>query len=322
MKTALTLVLLAACVSVIPAASAQEKKIPRIGYVGVVEIPEREEAFRTGLREHGYAVGRTVQIEYRFSRGGAKPITELAAELDRLGVDVFIASGAQALDAISRVTKIVPIVGVPVSTDPTLGYVASLGRPGGNITGLGSLYPETAGKRLELVKEMMPRLSRVAVFVNPGNPSARLTATETRAAAERLGIQVKILEVGSSDELEPALLAAAKYKPGALHATPDNLLSSLRGRIIDFATKNRIPTFFGGSELLEAGGLMSYGASLVDMHRRAATYVDKILKGAKPAELPVEQPTKFELVINLKTARQLGLAIPKEMLFRADRVIE
>ena len=299
----------------------QTKKIPVVGYVGVVETPEREEAFLRGMREHGYIEGRNVQIVFRFAGGRGERLPGLVAELLALPVDVLVTVG-QALDIAQRMTNTVPIV-FPIVADPVeQGHVASLRRPGGNVTGLSSLNPETAGKRLELLRSVAPRLSRVAVLLNPDSPSARSTLKQTQAAAERLGIRLKILEARNPDELQAALAGATKDKAGALYVVPDLLLFSLRKPIIDFAAANRLPTIFTNSLSVDDGGLMSYGSIFTDFYRRAAAYVDKILKGAKPADLPVEQASQFELVINLKTAKALGLTIPQSVLFRADRVIE
>jgi len=306
----------------VPPAEGQTKKVPVIGYLGIVEIQERDEAFRKGMREQGYVVGQDVRIEYRFAGGDGNALAALAAELVRLDVEVILASGTQALDAARQETKAVPIV-FPITTAPVeSGQVASLGRPGSNATGLSSLNTETAGKRLELLREVVPRLSSLAVLTNPGNPSSRVTNGQTQQAAKRLGIRLKILEVRNPGELPAALLAVSAEKAGALHVTPDNLLFSLRASTLEFAARNRIPTIFSSSETVNDGGLMSYGPNLSDMYRRAAGYVAKILRGARPGDLPVEQATRFEFVINLKTARRLGLTIPREVLFRADRVIE
>jgi ABC-type uncharacterized transport system substrate-binding protein len=240
--------------------------------------------------------------------------------LASLKVDVIVAANAQSIDATRRATKTIPIV-FPVTFDPVAsGFVSSLARPGGNLTA--TLNQEVAGKRVELLKEVMPRISRVAVLRNPTNSGSLFAVKETETAADQLGIRLQVLEVASAEKLDDAIQAATKERAGALILIPDNLFVRQQGRIIDFVMKKRLPTMFGESESVEVGGLMYYGANLPDLFRRAATYVDKVLKGAKPADLPVEQPTKFELVINLKAAKQIGLTIPQRVLLKADRVIK
>jgi ABC-type uncharacterized transport system substrate-binding protein len=305
-----------------PAGAQQTGKIQQIGYLGIVENPDLDGMFRKGLGELGYVDGKNIHIEYRYAGGKVERLPQLAAELVELKVALIVASGTQAIDAAWRATKVIPIV-FPVTVDPVeSGYVASLGRPGGNLTGLTPLNNVATAKRVELLKDVMPRISRVALLQNPTNPASTFALKGTEAAARRLGIRLQVLGARSPDDLEPAFRAATREHAGALIVMPDNFFATQVERLVELATKNRLPTIFHRIEHVQAGGLMSYGASISEMYRRAATYVDKILKGAKPAELPVEQPTKFELVINLKTARQLGLTIPKEVLFRADKVIE
>ena len=298
----------------------QPKKIPRIGYLGLIEIPERDEAFRKGLGERDYVEGQNIHVEYRFAGGRVERLAELAPELVRLKVDVIITTGTQVTDAAKRATKTIPIVFAAVVDPVGSGFVTSLSRPGGNLTGFNTLNLESLGKRLELLKEVKPRISRVAVLQNPANSSSPLMLKETEAAAKRLGIRLQSLEIRSPDDLVGAFQAATREQAGALVGLPDILLASQQRRMRDFAIKNRLLEISWSSEWVEAGSLMSYGANIPDLYRRAASYVDKILKGAKPADLPVETPMKFEFVINLKTAKQIGLTIPQSVLFRADKV--
>ncbi len=304
------------------AVAQQATKIPRIGFLAVVSNPESDEPFRKGLRELGYVEGKNIYIEFRYAGGRVERLPELAAELVALKVDVIVAGSTQTIEVARRATKTIPIV-FPITFDPVeSGFVASLARPGGNLTGLSLLSTVTTAKRVELLKDVIPRISRMAVLTNPTNPGTALALKHAKAAAKRLGIRLQILEVRSADGVEAAFQAAAKERAGALLVLGDFLFRAERERLFELGIKHRLPEIFYTSEEVEAGGLMSYGAKIGDMYHRAAVYVDKILKGAKPADLPVEQATKFELVINLKTARQIGLTIPKEVLFRADKVIE
>ena len=308
--------------SVQMAEAQQPKIVPQIGYLGLSEIPERDEAFRKGLRERGYLEGQNIHVDYRFAGGRAERLAELAAELVRLKVDVIVTTGTVATDAAKRATQTIPIV-FAVAPDPVeSGFVATLAKPGGNITGFTTLNLESLGKRLELLKEVKPRIYRVAVLQNPINSTHPPMLKETEAAATRLGIRLQSLEIRSPADLVGAFKAAIREKAAALVGLPDNLLASQQRPIRDFAVKNRLLEISWSSEWVEAGSLMSYGANIPDLYRRTAAVVEKILKGAKPAELPVEQPTKFELIINLKTAKQIGLTIPPNVLARADRVIK
>ena len=325
-KTILIWLLATVLLATVSIAQAQQpKKIPRIGYLTLGSSSPRsanEEAFRDGLHQLGYIEGQNVHVEYRYAAGEVGRLPELAAELVSLNLNVILAANTQSIDATRRATKTIPIV-FPLTFDPVAsGFVASLARPGGNLTGLTTLNQEVAGKRVELLKEVMPRISRVAVLRDPTNSGSLFALKETEAAANQLGIRLHILEVRSADELEGAIQAATRERAGSLIVIPDNLFVRRKGQIVDLVMKSRLPTMFGESESVEAGGLMYYGANLPDLFRRAATYVDKILKGAKPADLPVEQPTKFEFVINLKTAKQIGVTIPQTVLFRADKVIK
>jgi putative ABC transport system substrate-binding protein len=308
------------------AAEAQPAgKVARVGFLSPASStvgPHILEAFRQGLRDLGYVEGQNIVVEYRFAEGKAERLPDLAMELVNLKVDVIVASGTPGPLAAKNATKTIPIVmasaGDPVGT----GLVASLARPGGNVTGLSTLTPELGGKRLQLVKELLPGVSRVAVLWNAANPYTGLLVRETEAAARTLGVQTQSLEVRGPDDFENVLPAAISGGAGALIVVDDPLTVSNRMRIANFAARNRLPAIYGFREFAEAGGLMAFGAKLADLYRRAPIYVDKILKGAKPADLPVEQPTKFDLVINLKTARALGLTIPPSLLARADQVIE
>jgi len=275
-----------------------------------------------GLGELGYVEGQNITIERRFSGGKYERLPDLAADLVHLKVDVIVTGGTQPPFEAKQATRTIPIVmanhGDPVGS----GLVASLARPGGNVTGLSLLVPEIVGKQLELLKEIVPRISRVAVLGNPSNQTHLLSLGEAKVAARSLGVQLQILEARGPDDFESAFRAMTRERGGALLVLADGMFFVHRTRIADLAAKQRLPTMFTPREHVDAGGLMVYGPSLRDNFRRAATYVDKILKGAKPADLPVEQPTKFELVINLKTAKALGLTIPQSILIRADHVIQ
>jgi len=305
----------------------QPGKVWRIGSLGMGHIPVPVsnpiwDAFLQQLRELGYVEGQNIVIEYRSAEGRAERLPDLAAELVNLKVDVIVAGGTPPPLAAKHATRTIPIVMAAAGDPVGSGLVASLARPGGNVTGLSTFTPELAGKRLQLLKEVVPGVSRVAVLWNAANPYAALVTRETEAAARKLGVQVQSLEVRGPDDFEHALPAAIRGRAGALIVVDDPLTFLYRMRIADFAARNRLPAMYGFREYAEAGGLMAFGANLADLYRRAATYVDKILKGAKPADLPVEQPTKFELVINMKIANALGLTIPQSVLVRADEIIQ
>ncbi len=319
------LVTLALGFVVVPLTDAQPVgKVPRIGVLGprppaafVTEI----EAFRQGLRELGYTEGQNLVMEYRYGEGNAERLPALAAELVQLPVDVLVTWTTPAIQAAHQATTTIPIVmatsGDPIQTD----FVASLARPGGNITGLTILSAELSAKRLELLTQLVPGLARVAVLWNPANPAIVLEWQATQEAGRRLGVQVQSLEIWGADDVARAFAAATQEHAQALYLTTDPLFAMHRAQILDLAARSRLPTSFHRREYVEAGGLLSYGPNLPALFRRTATYVDKILKGAKPADLPVEQPMKFEFVINLKTAEALGLTIPPSLLFQADEVI-
>jgi putative ABC transport system substrate-binding protein len=281
------------------------------------------DAFRQGLRELGFVEGKNIVIEYRHAEGKQDRLNELADELLRLKVEVIVAGGTASARAAKSATKTIPIVMTNVSDPVALGFAVSLSRPGGNVTGLSTLAPELSGKRLELLKEIVPKLSRVAVMGDSTNPANAQTLRETELAAGALGVQLQYyLGVRDAQDVGAAFQAASKAHSDAVLALTSAVLFSQRTRVADLAVKNRLPAVYGQPEYVEAGGLTSYGTSIADLYRRAPIYVEKILKGAKPAELPVEQPTKFELVINLKTAKQIELTIPQSVLYRADRVIK
>ena len=322
MHFALCTMLFALCFS---AEAQQAEKVPRIGFLATVSpstISDRVEAFRQGLRELGYVEGKNIVIEWRYAEGKLDRLTELAAELVRLKVDVIVTAGPSATRSAKEATVTSPIV-MAFDYDPVgSGVVASLARPGGNISGLSALYPEMSGKRLELVKEILPNLSRVAVLGTATQPGNGQALKEMELTAAKLGVQLQYLEVRAPEDIERAFRAATKWRAGAVLVLTSPILISHRSQLADLAVKSRVIATYQASEYVEAGGLMTYGVNVADLHRRAATYVDKILKGAKPADLPVEQPTKFEFIINLKAAKQIGLTIPPNVLARADRVIK
>jgi len=302
-------------------------KIPRIGLLSSAGDPRTPgpqiEAFRQGLRDLGYIEGKNILLEYRYAEGKLDRLPDLVAELIQLKVDVLFLTALVAVRAAKEVTKTIPIVIVILSDPVATGIVDSLARPGGNITGLTRLTRDLSGKRLELLKEAIPGISRAAVLWDADAPGASIAFKEYEAAAGALKIQLQSLEVrGPNPDLEGAFRVAAKTPSGGLVVVNNALVRRYSKRIADLAIKNRLASMYEGRNYVEAGGLMSYSANETEAYRRAATYVDKILKGAKPAELPVEQPTKFELVINLKTAKQIGLAIPPSVLARADRVVK
>jgi len=303
----------------------QPTKMPRIGYLGTSPsaIAARIEAFRQGLRELGYVEGKNIFIEWRHVEGKPERMSELAAELVRLKVDIIITGGPPATRAAKEATVTIPIV-MTQDTDPVgNGFVASLARPGGNITGLATLRPEIRGKQLELLKEVIPKLSRVAVFGTSTAPGNAQSLKEIELVAKAFGVQLQYLDVLGPKDIETAFRAASKERAEAvLMMVAGTVAGAHRTEITDLAVKSRLPVIYPGRPSVEAGGLMTYGVNLNDLDRRAATYVDKILKGAKPADLPVEQPKKFELIINLKAAKQIGLTIPPNVLARADKVIK
>ena len=304
----------------------QPKKVPRIGYLSGSSLSltsARIEAFKQGLRDLGYVEGKNIVIEWRSAEGKLDRNLAHAADLARLQVDVIVAAGATEIHAARETTATVPIVMIRGGDPVGSGFVASLARPGGNITGLAILRPELSGKRLELLKEVVPKLSRVAVFASSESAEYALVLKEIEMAAEPLGVKLQSLSIQSPKDFETAFQAAAKGRADAvLFRVRGPVLSPHRTRVAALAVKSRLPAIYEAAEEVEAGGLMSYGVNVNDLYRRAATYVDKILKGRKPADLPVEQPTKFEFIINLKAAKQIGLTIPPNVLVRADEVIK
>jgi ABC-type uncharacterized transport system substrate-binding protein len=317
--------LILALVAASLAAKAQPAgKVPRVGLIYTGSPPHRGvEAFRTGLRDLGYVEGRDIVLEYRWAaenRLGDLP--DLAIELVRLRVDVIVAQTTAHAQAAKRATSTIPIVMGSVSDPVGSGLVGSLARPGGNVTGSSLRAPELAAKLLDLLKEALPRASRITALGNPDNPGAVLSRREVEAAAQVLGLKLDVVDVGEAKDLDRAFRASTAAHADAVIALPSPLFAVHRRRVAELALKNRLPAVSFETGFAEAGGLMSYGPNVPDMHRRAATYVDKILKGAKPGDLPVEQPTKFDLVINQKTAKALGLTIPPAVLARADEIIE
>jgi putative ABC transport system substrate-binding protein len=323
--TAVVLLLLSAFLGT--AAAQPPEKVPRVGYLvaGSHSDPQRQrllEAFRQGLRELGYVEGQSIAIESRWAEGKDDRFPALAAELVRSKVNVIVTSSGAATQAAQQATRTIPIV-MALANDPVgSGLVASLARPGGNITGLTVMSPDLAGKQLQLLKEVVPKITRVALLTNPDNPASARFLREAEPAARALGVRLQVLEARNAQEIDSAFGVVTKERAGALLILPDVIFLSQRTQMAEFVTKRRLPSVYGVGEYAEAGGLMAYGASHIDLVRRAATFVDKILKGAKPGDLPVEQPTRFELVINLRTAKAIGLTIPPSVLQRADQIID
>jgi putative ABC transport system substrate-binding protein len=315
--------LLLGCVGM--AQAQQAKKVPRIGFLSSLSpqaVANRIEAFRQGLGELGYAEGKNILIEWRYAEGKTERLPELAADLVRLKVDVIVTGGPAVNRFAKEATASIPIV-LTFDNDPVgNGFAASLARPGGNITGLSTLAPELSGKRLELLKEIVPKLARVAVLGNTTVPGNAQALREAELAAGAFGIKLQYLEVQNANDIETAFRTASKGHADAVLVLGSQVVTSHVKQFAEMAAENRLPAMFWSPEFVEAGGLMTYSVSITDLFRRSAIYVDKILKGAKPADLPVEQPTKFELVINLKAAKQIGLTIPPSVLARADRVMK
>ena len=302
----------------------QPRKVPRIGFLSALSpdgVPAWLEAFRQGLRDLGYVEGKNIVIEWRYAEGKLNRLPSLANELVSLKVDVIVSSGPAVTRTVKEATSTIPIV-MGFDNDPVgSGFVASLGRPGGNIMGLSNFAPEMSGKRLELLKEIVPKLSRVAVFGSSTQPGNAQMLKETELAAGTFGVQLQYLNVLSPKDIELVFRAASNGRADAILILSIPFVLSHRTQLADLAVKSRLPAIYSQPENTEAGGLMYYGVNTPDLFRRAAIYVDKILKGIKPADLPIEQPRKFELIINLKTAKQIGLTIPPNVLARADKVI-
>ena len=307
------------------AEAQQPAKIPRIGFLSATSsstVSARLEAFHQGLRELGYVEGKNIDIEYRYADGNLDRVANLPAEIVRLNVDVVLTGGSAATRPAKEATATIPIV-MAQDTDPVgNGFVASLARPGGNITGLSIVAPELSGKQLEILKETVPKLLRAVVLGHPSEPSYIQLRKEIELAAKAHKIQIQFLDARSPKGVETAFREATKRRVDAVLVTTSPIVASQRAQIADLVVKNRLPAMYGQPEYVDVGGLMFYGTSVTDLFRRAAIYVDKILKGAKPADLPVEQPMKFELIINLKAAKQIGLTIPPNVLARADKVIK
>ena len=310
---------------VVIAQAQQAKNTPRVGVLLALShsaISDRIQAFREGLRELGYVEGKTIVVEYRYADGKFERLPDLATELAQLKVDVIATGGPMATRPAKKATATIPIV-MAQDTDPVgNGFVASLARPGGNITGLSNYHPDLSGKQLELLKEVVPRLARVAILGNSNEPGNVQALKETKLAGAALRLKLQFLDVRDVQDIEPAFHAATKERADALLVLSSPIATSQRTQVAQLAIKNRVPIMYQVSESVEAGGLMTYGVSTTDLWRRSAIYVDKILKGRTPAELPVEQPKKFEFIINLKTAKQIGLTIPPNVLARADKVIK
>jgi putative ABC transport system substrate-binding protein len=315
--------LFALCTS---AEAQQAKKIPLIGFLSAQPASQiahsRTNAFRQGLKDLGYFEGKNITIEYRWAEGKIERLPNLAAELVHLGVDVIVVGDTPTIRAAKNATGAIPIVFSGLGTDPVeMGFVASLARPGGNITGVGTGGPELYGKRLELLKEAVPGLARVGYLRNPDNPASRLTQEAISAAARALGLQIQTFEVRKANDLDVAFQAATRAQAGGLIVAQTPPITGELGRVVNLAAKSRLPAIYANTNWADSGGLMSYSTDTTEVSRRAATFVDKILKGMKPADIPVEQPMKFEFVINLKAAKQVGLTIPPNVLARADKVI-
>jgi putative ABC transport system substrate-binding protein len=325
LATAAVLLLLATPLAAVTA--QPREKVPRVGYLTAGSQSDqgrqrRFEAFRQGLRELGYVEGQNIAIESRWAEGKDNRYPALTADLVRLKVDVIVAVGGAASKAAQQATRMIPIVMSLVNDPLESGLVPSLARPGGNVTGISLMAPDLVGKQFGVLKEVVPKLSRVALLRNPANPASAAQLREAEAAARALGVRLQTLEARSPQEIESAFAAMTRERAGALVVLTDSIFTNQRRQIAALAAERRLPAVYGNSEHAEAGGLVAYSANFLDLERRAATFVDKILKGAKPGDLPVEQPTKFELIVNLKTAKALGLTIPPSLLQRADQVIE
>jgi putative tryptophan/tyrosine transport system substrate-binding protein len=302
-----------------------QHKIPRIGFMGnstAALETNLVDAFREGLRELGYEEGRNIAIEYRWADGNYDRFPTLAEELIAAKVDAIVTAGTPAALAVKRATTTVPLVMVAVGDPIGTGLVSSLARPGGNLTGLSSIAPDLEGKRLQLLREVVPALSHVAMFVNSLNPFHVSSMKQARAAAQAMGIKLQLHDIPKSEDLDDAFAAIRKERPDALLILADRVFLHNRQRMMDFTNEQRLPNVNAYKELVEVGGLMSYGPSYEDMHKRAAIYVDKILKGTKPADLPIEQPSKFTFIVNLKAAKALGVTVPSQLLGLADQLIE
>ena len=325
MKRREFIALLGSAAAALPLPAAAQPKIPRIGFMGNSTAALEAnllDAFREGLRELGYEEGRNIVIEYRWANGTYDHFPVLVAELIAAKVDAIVTAGTPAALAVKNATTNVPLVMVAVGDPIGTGLVPSLARPGGNLTGLSSIAPDLEGKRLQLLREVTPALSHVAMFINSLNPFHISSMEQARAAAQAMGIKLQLHDIRKSEDLDDAFTAIRKERPDALLILADRVFLHNRERIVDFANEQRLPNVSAYKELVEVGGLMSYGPSYEDMHKRAAIYVDKILKGAKPADLPIEQPSKFTFIVNLKAAKTLGVTVPSQLLGLVDQLIE
>ena len=308
-----------------PLAASAQSKTPRIGFMGnstAALEANLVDAFREGLREHGYEEGRNILIEYRWADGKYERFPALVAELIAAKVEVIVTAGTPAALAMKKATTTVPLVMVAVGDPVGTGLVPSLARPGANLTGLSSVAPDLEGKRLQLLREVVPALSHVAMFINSLNPFHVSSMRQARAAAQTMGIKLQLHDIRKSEDLDDAFAAIRKERPDAVLILADRVFLHNRERMIDLTKEQRLPNVNAYKELVEVGGLMSYGPSYEDMHKRAAIYVDKILKGAKPADLPIEQPSKFTFIVNLKAAKALGVTVPSQLLGLADELID
>ena len=308
-----------------PLAANAQSKTPRIGFMGnstAALEANLVDAFREGLREHGYEEGRNIVIEYRWADGKYERFPALVAELIAANVEVIVTAGTPAALAMKKATTTVPLVMVAVGDPVGTGLVPSLARPGANLTGLSSVAPDLEGKRLQLLREVVPALSHVAMFINSLNPFHVSSMRQARAAAQSMGIKLQLHDIRKSEDLDDAFAAIRKERPDAVLILADRVFLHNRERMIDLTKEQRLPNVNAYKELVEVGGLMSYGPSYEDMHKRAAIYVDKILKGAKPADLPIEQPSKFTFIVNLKAAKALGVTVPSQLLGLADELID
>ena len=316
---------LASAAVALPLAATAQSKIPHIGFMGnstAALEANLVDAFREGLRELGYEEGRNIVIEYRWADGNYDEFPALVAELIAAKVDAIVTAGTPAALAVKKATTTVPLIMVAVGDPVGTGLVPSLARPGGNLTGLSSIAPDLEGKRLQLLREVVPALSHVAMFVNSLNPFHISSIKQARAAAQTMGIKLQLHDIRKSEDLDDAFAAIRKERPDALLILADRVFLHNRQRIVDFTKEQRLANVNAYKELVEVGGLMSYGPSYEDMHKRAAIYVDKILKGAKPADIPIEQPSKFTFIVNLKAAKELGVTVPSQLLGLADQLID
>jgi putative ABC transport system substrate-binding protein len=314
-------------VLITPSATQAQQRghVPRVGYLGTSSAslePELVKAFREGLRDRGYVEGQNILIEYRWAEGNYKRFPDLVADLVKLKVDLILTAGTPGALAAKRATQTIPIVMAVTGDAVGTGLVSSLARPGGNLTGLTTMVPDLEGKRLEILREVLPKLATLVVLLNTSNPYTAIPWEQTKISAKTLGIQLQPVEVQRPDDFQDAFARVARQRPDAITMVADRFLLAHRTQIVDFVAKTRLPAMYPYRDFVVAGGLMSYAPSYEDLFRRSAAYVDKILKGAKPSDIPIEQPTKFELLVNLKTAKMLGVPIPPSLLLRADHVVE